>query len=154
MLILAHNVSQHHAPSHRRHPLRCLSQALHCFAVLRPDLSCPQELHAPCAFSGRKANIILLHLPDLVRTSGHDGEHAKTADERSEHLEQHAALLCQSIKTHVQAQPDRTLIIVVCPWPQEVSANCDPIQHSCERAAQLIVSSFDTVKMLKSQPSY
>lgn len=104
----------------------------------RVDVGRPQELHAPSAFSGRKANIILLHLPDLVRTSGHEGEHTKTAEESSMLLEQHAALLCESIKTHVQHQPERTLIIVVCPWPREASANCDPIQDSCAHAAKII----------------
>ena len=117
------------------------------------------ELHAPQAFRGTRANVIVLHLPDLLRVSSeadvrdHSDTAGSVADENDEargerdlagrgrDLEEHACLLCDSILNSLRASPQRPLVLVVCPWPQRHQCTWkEELCASYARAAQHLAS--------------
>jgi len=104
-----------------------------------------QELLAPVAFRDTRANVIVLHLPDLVRNAikddgKPDDQQHKTAAEMGRDMENHVRLLCLSLLSKLEAEPHRHLVLVLCPWPDDVI----PLASSCARAAHQINTSLTT----------
>ena len=96
------------------------------------------ELHTPSAFRNTLANLVVVHLPDLVHTRGEQGLHENVTVERGNDLEEHAKLLCQSLFTSLHAQQHRPLVLIICPWKG------GPLASSCAKAAQHFASAFES----------